>query len=174
MTSLATPNLTLRAFCDEDIDALYEIMRDAEAMQYTYKAPSRGHCVERLRAYAELERTLGYAPWTVSLAAEDRVIGWGGLNIDPFDPGWGVEVAYCLHRDFWGRGYATEVVHASLTKAFDQLSIPTVVAFAHQENLGSIRVLEKCGFRLLGYEPQLDRNHYQIHRSDWLVAHQTP
>ena len=172
MTVFTTPNLTLRAFCDEDIDPLYEIMRDAEAMQYTYTAPSRAHCVERLRAYAGLEGTLGYAPWTVRLAADGRVIGWGGLNIDPFDPGWGVEVAYCLHRDFWGRGYATEVVRASLAKAFEQLAIPTVVAFAHQENLGSIRVLEKCGFRWLRYEPQLDRNHYQIHRSDWLAAHQ--
>ena len=36
-----TPNLTLRAFGEADIDPLYAIMADPIANQYTYTAPSR-------------------------------------------------------------------------------------------------------------------------------------
>jgi RimJ/RimL family protein N-acetyltransferase len=138
-------------------------------MHYTYTAPSRAACAERLRAYAAGAATLGYAPWTVVLREEAQVIGWGGLNIDPFDPDWGVEVAYCLHPAYWGRGYATELVRAALQVGFGALAMPKIIAFAHGENAGSIRVLEKCGFTLLGYEPRLDRNHYVIERAAWLA-----
>jgi RimJ/RimL family protein N-acetyltransferase len=167
---ITTPNLTLRAFGEEDIDPLYTIMADPVANQYTYIAPSQEHCVERLHAYAEQASTLGYASWTVLLRASGEVIGWGGINIDPFDSGWGIEVAYCFAPAHWGKGYATELVRAALEYGFGALAIPTLVAFAHQDNIGSRRVLEKCGFRLLGYEPRLDRNHYALEQAEWLAA----
>ena len=168
--SIETARLTLRHFQDQDVDALYKIQRDADAMRYTYCAPSRAEAEQRLRAYADLWGELGYAPWTAILRAESRIIGWGGLNIDPFDPGWGVEVAYFFHPSYWGRGFATELVRASLEHGFLQHGLETIRAFAHRENIGSIRVLEKCGFRFAGFEPQLDRNRYRIDRNDWLDA----
>lgn len=165
--TLETPRLTLRAFCDADSEPLYAIMADESAMRYTYKAPSRGQCDERLRAYAEQAFTLGYAPWTVVLRAENRVIGWGGLNIDPYDPGWGVEVAYCFHPDAWGKGFGTEVVSAALAVGFGKLSLEKVIAFVHPQNVGSGRVLAKCGFMQMRYLPQMDRNYYEVERAEW-------
>jgi RimJ/RimL family protein N-acetyltransferase len=35
------------------------------------------------------------------------------------------------------------------------------------ENQASIRVLEKCGFTFVRYEPALERNHYQVRQQDW-------
>lgn len=167
MSYYETPRLILRPFCDEDIAPLFAIMGDADAMQYTYTAPSEAACAQRLRAYAQLDSTLGYAPWTVLLRGEDRVIGWGGLNIDPFDPGWGIEVAYCFHPAFWGRGYATELVGTALSVGFGELAMETIVAFVHQENVGSARVLAKCGFQRVGYAPKLDRDHYEVRHVAW-------
>jgi RimJ/RimL family protein N-acetyltransferase len=40
--------------------------------------------------------------------ANDRIVGWGGLYNHPFDPGWGMEIAYFFHPDVWGQGYATD------------------------------------------------------------------
>lgn len=48
--------------------------------------------------------------------------------------------------------------------------IGTIGAFAHRDNAGSIRVLEKCGFRFAGFEPQLNRKRYRIDREEWLGA----
>lgn len=170
MPPVETQRLTLRAFRTEDIDPIYAIQRDQEAMRYTYTAPSRADCAHRLRTYAALESTLGFAPWTVVLRAEDCVIGWGGLSIDPFDPGWGVEVSYAFHPAYWGQGYATELVRASIQHGFDTLALPTIGAFVQPENGASARVLEKCGFARVGYEAQLARERYEIQRSAWLGA----
>src|SRR5689334_24525553 len=94
---IETARLVLRAFREADVDPLYAIQGDRDAMRHTHAAQSRADCARWLGAYAALESSLGYAPWTAVLRAEDRVIGWGGLNIDPFAPGWGVEVSYFFH-----------------------------------------------------------------------------
>jgi RimJ/RimL family protein N-acetyltransferase len=165
---IETSRLTLRPFDESDINPLYAIQKDPEAMQYTFHALSRAIAKERLQAYAALEGEVGFAPWTVVHRAEARVIGWGGLNIDPFDPGWGVEVAYFFDPAYWGQGYATELVQASVNYGFAQLELSEIGAFAHQDNAASIRVLEKCGFRYVRFEPQLQRNRYLIWCEDWL------
>ena len=162
---IETARLVLRPLCDDDVGPLYEIQGDRDAMRFTYAAPSEAECASRLRAHERLRDEHGFAPWVAVLRADDRVVGWGGLGIDPFAPGWGVEVRYFLHPAHWGRGLATELVRASLRHGFETLSLPAIGAFARPANAASIRVLEKCGFGLLGYEPALERNHYEVRRA---------
>lgn len=159
-----TDRLTLRAFSEEDIEPLYRIQSDAQAMRYTYHAPSFETAAHRLHAYAAQQKQLGFAPWTVILRAEERVIGWGGLNVDPFDPGWGIEVAYFFHPAYWGQGFGTELVQASIEQGFTKHKLSEINAFVHPDNLASARVLEKCGFQLRCFEPKLNRNRYVIER----------
>ena len=110
---------------------------------------------------------VGFAPWTVVYRADGRIIGWGGLNVDPRAPEWGPEVAYFVHSDYQGKGIATELVEASLASGFEDHALPVVGAFTHPHNAGSARVLVKCGFSRLGYEPALARDHYAIRYADW-------
>lgn len=165
--TIETSRLVLRLFDDGDVDALYRIQGNPDSMRYTFCPTSRAEAEQRLRAYAALDEQLGFAPWTVVLRAAARIIGWGGLNIDPFDPGWGVEVAYFFDPTCWGQGYATELVRASIEHGFAQPGLPEIGAFAHPQKAASIRVLEKCGFVYGSYEPQLTRNRYVIRREDW-------
>jgi len=160
-------NLILREFEPGDLEPLYAIQSDAEAMRHTWHATSREASAQRLQAYAAQKAQLGYATWTVVLAADKRVIGWGGLNIDPFDPGWGPEVAYFFHPAHWGKGYATELVRAALEDGFGAHNLEEIKAFAHPKNSASIRVLTKCEFLFTEYEPRLDRNIYRIKRQEW-------
>jgi RimJ/RimL family protein N-acetyltransferase len=90
------------------------------------------------------------------------------LNVDPNAPGWGPEVSYFIHRACAGRGCATELVRASLDVGFACLQLPVIGAFATPANVASIRVLDKCGFRFVGYAPALARNHYEWRRQDWI------
>jgi [ribosomal protein S5]-alanine N-acetyltransferase len=165
---LETQRLTLRRFQERDVDELFAIMSDGVAMQHTYIAKSREECANRLRTYAASESTLGYAPWTVILRAEAKIIGWGGLNIDPFDPDWGSEVSYCFDPAYWGKGYATELVQAALQVGFDSFSLPLIAAFASPQNPGSIRVLEKCGFTFVRYLVQMQRNYYELDQNAFI------
>lgn len=135
-------------------------MSDASSMRHTYVAPSVEQCLARLSAYEAMRPTLGFAPWVVRPLESGQVIGWGGLSVDPEEPEWGLEVSYAFSPGVWGKGYATELVMYSLAHAFSVLNAPKVSAFAKPENQASIRVLHKSGFRLLRYEPSLQRNHY--------------
>ena len=158
---LRTARLALRPFRMSDAPAIFEFQGDAETMRFTYLAPSLQACVERLVAYEDMRQLNGFAPWTILSTDEKLVLGWGGLGIDPYDQAWGPEVIYALRPSHWGRGLATELVQHTLNFAFSDLHLGLVNAFARPENAASVRVLEKNGFHFRGYEPGLERNHYQ-------------
>ena len=170
MPELHTNHLILREFRDSDVDPLYEIQGNRDHMRFTFWAESRAACEIWLRRYADARRINGFAPWTVVHRLEQRVIGWGGLNIDPNAPGWGTEVSYFIHPSCQGRGFATEVVRFSLRHGFRDLGLGQIGAFAKPENEASARVLKKCGFKIVGYEPALERNHYELRAEDWTAS----
>jgi RimJ/RimL family protein N-acetyltransferase len=55
------------------------------------------------------------------------------------------EVGYWIGREFWGRGVAT----AALRRFLERERTRPIYAGVVTHNLGSIRVLEKCGFLLV-------------------------
>ena len=167
MRTLQTPRLLLREYAPDDVDALFEIQGDREHMRHTHWSPTRDDCAAWLQAYRDFEPEAGFAPWTVVRKADGRVVGWGGLNVDPQAPEWGPEVTYFVHRDCQGRGYTTELVRAALWYAFSEVRLPSVGAFAMPGNLASARVLAKCGFERLRYEPRLERDHHEIAEPRW-------
>jgi len=56
------------------------------------------------------------------------------------------EVSYWLGKEYWGQGIATRAVALFL----DHISIRPLYARVAKDNIGSIRVLEKCGFKFAG------------------------
>jgi len=60
-------------------------------------------------------------------------------------------VGYWLGREYWGRGLATE----ALAELVQELDRPLYAEVA-TTNIGSIRVLEKCGFEVVGSETEQD------------------
>jgi RimJ/RimL family protein N-acetyltransferase len=168
--TVTTRQLLLRAPVPTDVDPLFEVQGDAHAMRFTHCARNRDATSQRLAAYAARFAADGFAPWTAILRAENRVIGWGGLNRDPEAPEWGPEVAYFMHPAYWGRGLATELVAASLALAFHALGLAEVGAFTKPENVASARVLRKTGFAFVRYVPELGRDQYVVARRDWRGA----
>lgn len=152
-----TARLILRAPTLADVPALFAFMGDAAAMRHTHVHASLRACRRHVAAYEWQRRRQGYAPWTIVAKSDGRIIGWGGLYEDPFDPGWGVEVGYFLHPTVWGQGYATELVQACTDVADRILRLPVLTAFAHPDNIGSRRVLEKTGFETIRFIPDMQR-----------------
>ena len=93
-----------------------------------------------------------------------RIIGWGGLYHDPFDPGWGVEVGYFFDPAVWGHGYATELIGVCISLADHVLLLPEIQGFARPENVGSRRLLEKTGFKVVRFVPEMERLLYRRSR----------
>jgi RimJ/RimL family protein N-acetyltransferase len=57
------------------------------------------------------------------------------------------EVGYWIGREYWGKGLATR----ALTHFLEIVTARPLYAQAAKDNIGSIRVLEKCGFTITGY-----------------------
>jgi len=149
------------------VEALFAIQEDAKAMRHTRIAPDRDATARFLEAHTARFSQDGFAPWTALLRSQGCVVGWGGLLRDPEAPHWGPEVAYFLHRDYWGRGLASELVRAALRLAFGDLDLAEVAAFTRPENHRSRRLLERTGFAFAGHVPELERDRYAIHRRAW-------
>lgn len=162
---IETDRLMLRRPTLADAPRLFEFLGDAAAMRFTHADASLRECRRRVALHERRRQRDGFAPWTIIAKAEARIIGWGGLYNDPFDPGWGVEIGYYFDPAAWGRGYATELAAACTSLADNVLRLPEIHAFARPENLGSRRVLEKAGFEALRFIPAMERFLYRRGRS---------
>jgi RimJ/RimL family protein N-acetyltransferase len=58
------------------------------------------------------------------------------------------EVTYWIGKEYWGKGIATEALRQFLTIEKKR----PLYARAARENQASLRVLEKCGFSIIGFE----------------------
>ena len=61
-----------------------------------------------------------------------------------------LEIGWALRREFWGRGYASEIGRAGLAYAFDVLGVRAVVSCTVRHNLRSRAVMERIGMRYAG------------------------
>jgi len=75
---------------------------------------------------------------TRTILLEDQVVG----HVASFRRDGDLEVTYWIGRPFWGRGLASTALPQFLV---EQRARP-IYARAAEDNLASIRVLEKCGF----------------------------
>lgn len=158
---IETERLLLRPPRLSDVTMLYAFLGDAEAMRHTHVDRSLRQCRRRIAVHERRRRRDGCAPWTVITKHDGRIVGWGGLYEDPFDPGWGIEVGYSFHPAAWGKGYATELVSAALDVADNALQLPEVRAFARPENAASRRILAKFGFQDVRFVPDMQRMLYR-------------
>lgn len=159
--TITTERLTLEPPKLADVSQLFAFLGDPSAMTYTQCDKDLVSCRRRIAIHEWRRRHDGYAPWTVRCRDTRRIIGWGGLYDDPFDPGWGPELAFFFHPAAWGKGYGAELSQAALSAADNELRLPLVSAFAHPDNRPSDRLLRKLGFVQQCYLADMDRRLYQ-------------
>ena len=133
-----TEDLFLRPVEAGDLETFYEHQRHPEAT--------------RMAAFPARERPAFDAHWQRILADETvmvRTIVCNGEiagNVLSWSHDGERLVGYWIGRDYWGRGIATRALAAFL----DELAARPLHAHVATSNLGSIRVLEKCGVALTG------------------------
>lgn len=157
---LETDRLVLRPPLLADAPTLFAFLGDRDAMRFTRARASLRDCRRYLAGHERQRARVGCAPWVVIAKADNAIVGFGGLYDDPFDPGWGVEVGYFFAPDAWGWGYATELARACLDLATRERRWTEISAFAHPENVGSQRVLEKTGFQRSRFISEMNRHLY--------------
>lgn len=79
---------------------------------------------------------------TRTVLADGDVVGHVAVYGEPGER----EVTYFIDRYYWGRGIATAALWGLLAEVPER----PLLARAAADNTGSVRVLEKCGFRVVG------------------------
>ena len=95
--------------------------------------------------------------WSCGFAIDVSGIGMiGGISFGSPSQGGkqDMEIGYGLHPDHWGQGYITEAAELICEYLFQRYPIEKITAYANLDNIGSQRVLEKCGFQNVGEEDQ--------------------
>lgn len=86
--------------------------------------------------------------WVIRKKHTDNFMGM--VSLDPHHDGVYYEVSYQLLPDWWGVGYATEVVQLIINFALNELKLPKVIAETQTANIASCKLLEKLGMKLEG------------------------
>lgn len=147
---LETPRLRLREHALGDLLPLHAMLSDPATTWYL--PDMRKADLAETEAYLrsvigdeEAHPRLRYNLIVETRGADDLVGSVGLHVIDGGESAAHYGLGYFTRRDLWNRGYATEAVRAALDFIFS-VDACRVTASCLAENLGSRRVLEKCGF----------------------------
>ncbi len=106
------------------------------------------HRIARYRQ--EMRADIGYAFFLVERAS-DRLLGGLTLANIRRRAAMSATLGYWMGQPYAGKGIMSGAVPAICRHAFDRLALERIEAACLPENLGSIRVLEKAGFRREGF-----------------------
>jgi RimJ/RimL family protein N-acetyltransferase len=139
MEYLTNSEVKLRDVTEEDLPIFFEQQLDSKAnyiAAFTAKDPS--------------DRDAFVDHWTKIIANETitikTIIFNGNVtgHVSNFEQFGEPEVSYWIGKEYWGQGIATK----ALSKFLDYIKARPLYARVAKDNIASIRVLEKCGFRI--------------------------
>ncbi len=130
-----THEVRLRSVEDGDLDVFFDHQVDPKAIE--------------MAAFPARDKDQFAAHWAKIRADDTAVVrtivadGMVAGNVGSWQQNGQRLLGYWVGRAHWGRGVATE----ALARFVDELSTRPLYAHVAVHNVGSIRVLEKCGFR---------------------------
>jgi RimJ/RimL family protein N-acetyltransferase len=132
-----TDIVLLRDVTEDDLPIFFEQQLDPDATE--------------MAAFPSRDRDAFMAHWA-KIRADDSVILKTVLfnehvagNMVSFEISGKREVGYWIGKEYWGKGIATKALAAFL----DHVKTRPLYAHVAKHNIGSRRVLEKCGFTVL-------------------------
>jgi RimJ/RimL family protein N-acetyltransferase len=151
-TIIHTPRLTLGPLREQDQAALIALFRH-DGVKETYMVPDPLDDATAQRLFARMMAlSRDDTRYVFGIFLGDALIGV--LN-DTEISGDTIEMGYALHPDHWNRGYMSEafstVINYLHTRGFT-----TVTAGAFEENVASLRVMQKCGMVRTEHTDQIE------------------
>jgi RimJ/RimL family protein N-acetyltransferase len=137
-----TKSIVLRDVMMSDLPIFFDQQLDPEANRmaaFTRKDPA-----DRDAFMAHWAKILRDETITIQTILFDGQVA--GSVLSYVDEDGQLEVSYWIGRPYWGKGVATRGLLAFL----DHIKVRPLYARVAQDNIGSLRVLEKCRFTRIG------------------------
>jgi ribosomal-protein-alanine N-acetyltransferase len=140
-----TPRLRARHIEPGDVEQMLAVYGDPEVVRWVGDGTplDRAGCEKWVEVTHRNYATRGYGMIALVERHSGAVVGFCGL----VHPGGQAEaeIKYALHRDWWGKGLATEAATALLAYGAARFGLASVIATTAPENEASHRVLLKAG-----------------------------
>lgn len=134
--------LVLRDVVADDLPLFFQQQLDPDAnymAAFTAKDPT-----DHAAFMARWQRILSDPTIVIqTIVVDQQVVG----SVSTYTEGGGLEITYWLGKEFWGKGIATQALTQFLAKVQRTRPIRARVA---KDNRASLRVLQKCGFTIVG------------------------
>ncbi|MDP3058082.1 MAG: GNAT family protein [bacterium] len=149
---LKTTRLVLRPIIQKDFIAVHAYASDAESVLYTGFGPNTeentrqfiNECNEREAASPRLAYD-----FAIIESESGLLIGDCGIFKDSHRNEGGLGII--LHKNYWRKGYGTEVTHELLRFGFEELKLHRIFGNCDSRNSASIDVFKKLNMRQEGY-----------------------
>ena len=153
--TLTTERLLLRPLVDTDAPEIFIQRSDERILQYTQvpKALDLDDAVKFIDMILDLAEKGESLYWAICRKGEQKLIGTICLwHLDKEKTT--AEIGFTMHPDYWGQGLTTEAVRAVTEFGFEKMGANIIEASSNEQNLASIKLLEKVGFVKTGIEEQ--------------------
>jgi len=134
----------------EDFERFYEIHSDPDTNLFNPNGPMNLSMAEI--AFTKLLdhwNEKGFGTWSIREKENSGfIIGFGGLDYRLYGTETKLNLGYRFDKNYWGKGYATELAETAIEFGFNELKKPEIFAIVRPKHLASIKVLEKCGMKL--------------------------
>jgi len=143
-------SITLRDVTQADLHIFFEQQLDPEATE--------------MAAFPARDRESFDAHWTKIMANASNILmtietdGQVAGNLLSWEMEGKREIGYWLGKEFWSRGIATE----ALSQFLDVVKTRPLFAHVAKHNVGSKRVLEKCGFKVIGDDKYMNMGNEEV------------
>ncbi|SDQ69027.1 Protein N-acetyltransferase, RimJ/RimL family [Pseudomonas sp. UC 17F4] len=146
---LHSERLNMRQIIEDDWPLFLALHGDQRVTRYVCDTQTQSEVRERFESRLPLWLP-GSTHWLCLVMFDPHIqeaIGVTGLKLaEP--TGSTAEVGYLLLPQFQGKGYGSESLQAVISYARDVLCLDALKGVVTDGNIGSCRVLEKCGFVL--------------------------
>lgn len=149
--NITTQRLILRDLTEADTVFMYQMASDPEVVKYmdyiqfnTYADAEKW--VKEKIYYNNQTPRFSYN-FGILLKDTENFIGWIGIG-DADDKKKGdADFGYALMKQYWGKGYMTEVLKEIIHIGFEKLGANKIFGQCHINNKGSLQVMEKAGMK---------------------------
>lgn len=162
--TIETPRLYLRSFEKEDAGFAVSIWNDPQMGEYLPDEAMEeidGDYLKEIEQLAEAEN----CNYLIS-ESKDTKERIGTCSFVVSRDGKTYDIAYCVHRNYWRNGYATEMAEGMIDYAKKQ-GANKITVRVNKENAGSNQVVRKLGFKAVG-ESSYKKRGTDIEFTDYL------
>ncbi|WP_185204555.1 GNAT family N-acetyltransferase [Chryseobacterium sp. C3] len=150
--NLETERLLIRDITLDDKQTVFNYRSDAEANKFQSWIPETLEDVEQFIERNNKEFNQPESWYQVLITEKDTKAVIGDIGIHFFGAeNLQTELGITLNKDFQGRGYASEALKGIINFLFSDLKKHRIMASVDPENIDSLKLMERIGFRKEGH-----------------------